>query len=274
MSSWVNPTNYTPDYFNSCVTNSNCGVPINYYGNQIAQSGSGYVGIITGGPGAPFPGVREYIQATLSSSLQANALYSVTINISIADSVKYITNSIGGYFSNNIISSNDNYVLPYSPQVNFTNINTTTSKTLWTSLTGSFVAQGGEKYITIGNFLDDNISTIDSFPNVGNYIGGFSYLYLDNISVMPITTGLSNIKSESLLMVNPTITDDFVEVESSQEINTIKIISIIGTVISETQTNTKKIRLNISNLNNGIYYLQINFAKEGILQKKRIIINR
>ena len=45
---WINPTGYSPDYFNSCDPNANnYSIPENAYGFQFAKSGVAYAGMIT-----------------------------------------------------------------------------------------------------------------------------------------------------------------------------------------------------------------------------------
>ncbi len=272
LSNWVNPTFFTPDYLNTCVTNSICGIPFNFYGSQTAQDGNGYVGIITGKKSSPSAEAREYVQVMLTANLQANIAYLVSLNVSVADSVKYIANSVGCHFSTNPVSSNDIHTLPYSAQVNFTTLDHNTSKTNWIALTGSFVAQGGENYITIGNFLNDNTTILDSFPNVGNYLGGHSYLYIDNISVTPLTTGFMENTNDFFFSCIPTIATDIINVSSGRDIKKIKLISVYGSTIMEIQGCFKNTTLDVSTINNGIYYLEAEFG--GIKQKKKLIIDR
>ena len=66
----------------------------------------------------------------------------------------------------------------------------------WIKVGGIFTARGGEQYITIGNFNDDN-TTDTVFVDSTGWNGGIAYYYIDDVSVMLCsdTTGINEIKS-------------------------------------------------------------------------------
>lgn len=164
---WYRPTNGSPDYFSQV----NFGVPNNSYGIENARTGIAYAGMATGNAGS----FREYLQTQLLTTLIANKIYCVTFYVSLSDSSMYSTNNIGAYFS---LNPDTNYTmqtnLSNSPQVeNDTFLNPLNNKSGWTIVSKNFVANGGENYITIGNFKDDANSSIQyngvGFLNVSYY---------------------------------------------------------------------------------------------------------
>lgn len=175
----------TPDLFNECYSNPNnyCSVPINWWGNegyQISRSGNGYAGFIALYGALYSSQVREYIQGTLNNVLINEKEYCVEAYLSLSNFSKYSINSIGFYIDDGQISCPWNLLPNITPQV--VN-NLQLSDTLnWMKVEGSFMSNGTETYITIGNFFLDSLSN----PEIINTTGSISaYYYVDDVSVIP-----------------------------------------------------------------------------------------
>lgn len=162
------------DYYNGiCSSPIGFGVPSNVIGYSQSKQGNAYTGAILFCANYE---TKEYLYQQLSSPLQAGKIYCLSFYVTRADRVTHSIHSIGAYFSNNLQST---YVLGYinaTPQVvNQTGfINDTTN---WVQIQGCFTANGGEQYITIGNF-NSNINTDTLF--VGSYDphpGAYKYAY-------------------------------------------------------------------------------------------------
>lgn len=189
---WFRPTIGTgvgsSDYFNSCTSNSSASTPDNIFGYQTPKTGAAYAGLgvyVTdfGGEG------REYIEAPLKNLLISNKKYCVEFYVSLAEKTNLPSggiggiNTIGAYFSQDSVLSNSWVHIPVIPQVesNFFILDTTN----WVLISGEFIAQGGEKFITIGNFRDDantNVMSIDTVP-CGNGFSCEIYYFIDDVSV-------------------------------------------------------------------------------------------
>lgn len=184
---WINPTIASPDHFHSCNTGT-AGVPSNGFGSQAARTGNSYVGIHT----SDFVSsneYREYIQCELTSPLQIGQKYKVAFFVSLSEGSGKACDNIGAYLSSAQISSSSNLTLLYSPQITSPINAPTTSKTEWTEITGTFMATGGEKYITIGVF------TTNANTNWVNVNGGWSsepYYYIDDVSVIKVDTNVND----------------------------------------------------------------------------------
>lgn len=175
---WFNPTMATPDYYNACANNGG-GVPVNDWGYQEAQDGNGYFGIITYGQSPNVSNYREYIEVELLESLVAGKTYYWCMYVSLLDSTDYASNNIGISVTNNPISNVGSEELLISPiywnstEIIIDNIN-------WTKLSGSFIANGGEKFLTIGNFYSQ-LNTSYQQINTNSIGGEFAYYYVDNV---------------------------------------------------------------------------------------------
>ncbi len=185
---WIDPSNSTSDLFNLCSSNNLSSAPSNAAGWQNPQTGNSYAGLVT--YAQPSINHREYIQAELIDSLREGKAYCLSFFVSWGDSTKYATDGIGAYFSNTPISCSGCF-LPYTAQVNNDSGNVLDNSSQWQLVRGSFVAQGGEKYITIGNFKPDSETSIIVKDSNAAYV--VAYYYIDDISVVEIAPAIASI---------------------------------------------------------------------------------
>lgn len=182
---WFQPDtsseNYSStDLFHSCSYSSNADVPNNFAGYQYAHTGEAYCGIILFAPYSIPANYREYIETKLSESLKQGKKYCVSFYISLSDDFRFSTRQIGAFFSTDSVFASNSIVLPYIPQVVYSGA-FMTDTSIWYSIYGEFVATGGEQFITIGNFKDDN--NTDSIVTNPNAAGKYAYIYIDDVSV-------------------------------------------------------------------------------------------
>jgi len=118
-------------------------------------------------------------------------LYRVEFYVNLVDNAHYAINSIGVHLSDLPITRNDYYCFDnFEPQVNNSADRILSDKVNWIKIEGEFIANGDEKYLTIGNFHLDN--EIDTFPTDDNYIFGYSYYFIDSISLIKIADETSS----------------------------------------------------------------------------------
>ncbi len=178
----------TPDYLNICATSSSIyspAIPTNWGGFQNPESGSGYAGIYT--YLANKPNYREYIKQDLGISLVSGVTYQIAVSVNLADNSAYCSNNFGVCLSASDITINNNgapyQVLNYlSPQLNGVMVSDTVN---WTTLNSYFKSNGNERYLTIGNFVPDNNTTVvqNSNNDILGYLG--AYYYVEDVSVSP-----------------------------------------------------------------------------------------
>ena len=193
---WQIPTRGSSDYFNSCALIS-VNVPENFMGNCFARDGQAYAGfILLEEP--PIDSVfkkasyREYIQAELIQPLKHNNLYCVKFYYAIATNSTYAINRLGVYFSKKKIRDRFSAgVLNFKPQIQIDTLKINSDREYWFLEADTFRAQGGEKYITIGNFYDDNHTRYKTLDLTGYRLSlrekieslKLAYYYIDMISV-------------------------------------------------------------------------------------------
>jgi len=179
---WYTPTAGTPELFNVCSPPNQYGVhvPKNVIGYQNAHSGSGYAGVGTGPFNQPVT-IREYISTRLSDSLDAGKEYCVEFYISLGDSSIWGMDRLAVCFVNDSIKDMSvNYLYYLTPQIETDSGFVYNDTNAWVKISGTFIAQGGEKYIILGNFRSDSVTTRDSLPAGTWYT---AYYYIDDVSV-------------------------------------------------------------------------------------------
>jgi outer membrane protein OmpA-like peptidoglycan-associated protein len=180
--------NTTVDLYSNDACGDDFSVPENYMGSQGSKQGNNYAGIIAYmaddyGLFKAKPGYRkysEYIQMPLSEPLVAGKAYTITFSASLAERSAYAVSGLGVYFTTNKLDVENNAFLNVTPHVVTTEIVTGTE---WTTFTGTYVATGGERYVTLGCF--DRYMEIQKIvaPNTNN--SRKAYYYIDDLSLSP-----------------------------------------------------------------------------------------
>jgi hypothetical protein len=179
---WVPVSNSSPDFYHTCSPegiSGNVNIPNSSTGYQFSKSGQAYSGFFFCGPTI---NLREYVTGLLYSSLIKDSLYEVSYFISTADNSKNASDRIGAYLSVNQVSQSNDGVLPYKPQIESDSGVILDFKDKWHEIKDTFRAAGGEKYITLGCFVDsDSLNWLTYNPPV--YMGHGAYYYIDSVTV-------------------------------------------------------------------------------------------
>jgi len=182
---WKQASRGTADYFNGC--SQIMGVPKNAFGYQEAKDGEGYLGLIAFTPSTR--NYREYMQAKLENPLSAGQQYCVSFYLSLADKSEYIVDGMGAVFTKSLIKNPNQTNIPRQTSVTNPAGNILSSAEDWTLLSDVYTAEGGERYITLGNFKPDRDIIIKK-RNVtleeGEARWIYCYYYVDDLSVVPI----------------------------------------------------------------------------------------
>jgi OmpA-OmpF porin, OOP family len=179
---WVTPGNYTPDYLSNLRT---IDVLSNYFlfDFQLPEKFT-YAGLgIYMEPGA----YSEYIQGKLSKHLIKGHKYCVRITIAQPSYSGYSADRLGFVLSAGPISINENNESSFSPQV-ILPVSEVDNKRFVT-LCDYFVAEGVERYISVGRFTTPDKLKIKARKNVPQSQFGINksaYYLLDNIELNEI----------------------------------------------------------------------------------------
>jgi gliding motility-associated-like protein len=177
---WHSPTPNTPDYYNSCGYYCNVpGTSTAYF--QYVKQGQAYTGIFLWN--GTYTNDRDYIQGQLTDTLIKNRWYCAGFWVSKAETAKYAVRDIGMFISKTAVGSLAITNLPFIPQICYNSPQYITDTANWVLISGSFQAQGGEKYLTIGNFKDDahtdtlQCDTTSWKANIAYYLIDAVFLY-------------------------------------------------------------------------------------------------
>lgn len=195
VEAWWQPTAGSSDYFHACGGRE-CMVPRNKMGFQEAHTGEAYCGIY-----CSQESYREYLQTELKSPLQAGRRYRVSFYVSLADKSSHAVATLGALFSaerptdssweilmNREVtdygdSRSQSIAVFYVPQVQNSVDSVLSQNNEWMEVSGEFVAAGGERFLTIGNFNSFNHSNV-VFTESTNAVLQGAYYYIDDVSVV------------------------------------------------------------------------------------------
>jgi len=263
-------------YFNVCRTN-NFSVPNNIMGNQQPYTGNAYCGIYTYGKNS-YP-IRHYIQSRLIDTLQQNKKYRVAFNVSLSDTMHAFNNSIGAYFATDSLYSINNFVIAATPQIINNPQNNLNNKTDWTLICDTFVANGGESWITIGNFLNDSLSLITPLDSVCDLPIPFNcgaYYYIDDVSVTLIdeTSIEEHRENKFNLYPNPNIGCFRLQYKGTLTASNIfNITDIYGKQLDQIEIINSTTEYENTRLNNGLYFYTIRQGIEELGRGKFMVIH-
>ena len=178
---WYIPGNGTSDYCNACGSQV-VNVPNNQWGVEAAFSGIGYGHIICYYPHQGYD-YREYMQVKLLSTLMAGEQYDVSFYVSCSDKSCWAIDGLGLLFSVNPIEQAGAYPIDSLGPGDICNPPglIITNKVGWKQISGQYIANGGERYITIGNFIPGNELTINPFYGSTE---DYTSFYIDLVSVV------------------------------------------------------------------------------------------
>ncbi len=184
---WMSPTGARADIFTpSKVLDIN--TPENKYGKEDAKDGTNYAGIVGFSYGDAIP--RTYIMAHLNSPLKKGMKYCVKFNLSLAELSKYASNKIGVKFSEKQFGTDSKTSIIEKTDVLDGKDKIYNAVYNWDQVCGTYYAQGGEKFITIGNFTSNENTKSEKIkkdPKVKAAQVSAAYYYIDNITVSMIS---------------------------------------------------------------------------------------
>ena len=293
-------------YTHQCPSDSVGGgsVPYNYYeGFQYAHSGVSYGSIATFVTGNPtdttypygptiYSNNRDYMEAKLIDSLKTGTKYYVTFFVSLMNSSWYSCSDMGAYFSDSALVFNNTsagLVKSYLvPQVANDPKKQELSDTLnWMKITGNFIAKGREKYIIIGNFKNDSMSSI-RYLGQPSASSGEAWYYVDDVIVSPDSNYADSIMGIAQLTVNsekvkvwPNPSDGKFTVEVKSEkikVKSIEVYNMLGEKIYSKIADSQQLmadspmEVNLKGQPEGLYLYRIISEKGELLGSGKLII--
>lgn len=275
---WISPNpNFSNGYFNSCAsTSTHAGIPVNcdsLLGYQQSHTGDAYSGINCYSPMGP--GFRQYLTVALVDTLIANKQYTLTFFVSLLNYSKYGIDGMGAYFSAQMPNCPTfNCVLNVSPQISNPAGTILLDTVNWMEISGSFVASGGERFLTIGNFKSDS-TTQKAISRPSSYAWGTFY-YIDDVSLYEDTSlGVEKVERNMSFSVHPNPASTFINISQKDNSNPFqfRIENLNGALIREFTLLEKETSMDISFLSNGVYIYHYISANRKISTGKLVVLH-
>ena len=248
---WFSPSNATPDYLNVCGNYALIDLPNHTWGYQNPRSGNGAAGIMLFAP-QDLPEYREYLAVPLLTPLVANTCYKLEYYLSLPNRCRY-NSHVNAYFTDTNIHYSTDSVLPLTPQFN-NNGGSFADTANWTLFSYVFTATGGENYLILGNFVNDQ--NIDTTMNPGGQ-PHIAYMFIDDVSLSVCTSVNEYETNDFIIYPNPTtdfITANFKRTNKNRKI---MIIDSMGRNVFHSSTDELSLEINIRHLASGIYNIVV-----------------
>ena len=185
---WITPNRGTSAYCQNDSCNSSSFYPSAYFYPLAPYNKKGLVAMDLYADFG-YKQYRQYVQGSLIDTLLSGhkycvAMYAMFDNYTFRNSYWWganvlFTSSLGILFSDSPISRNDTepFYEYYPPQIENSLNRFLTDSVNWMLISGSFVAEGDEKYITIGNILPDTLTPLIQFKqNTTNSVSYSAYI--------------------------------------------------------------------------------------------------
>ncbi|MBL4586330.1 MAG: T9SS type A sorting domain-containing protein [Flavobacteriales bacterium] len=268
----------SPSSFHPCFPQSHS-VPFNLGGGGQPVEGEGYMGLYTY---AESTLLREFMSVELTEDLVEGISYHTAFHVSRMDSSWYATKDIGMLFTEDVPESNLAYLLNVEPQVKHEVDTFLTDIHDWTRIEDSFIANGGERYLTLGNFSNDEETDTLFVPGGGAFRPGSpdfwstAYYYVDAVSVIPdsIYLGVRDFEEENVSLgfyPNPVTQTVTMEVEKWRGM-VVSIVDMTGREVLWAELHASEQRFGVGQLPKGVYVVVL--KREGTTVARRKLVKQ
>jgi outer membrane protein OmpA-like peptidoglycan-associated protein len=183
---WMSPTKAAADLFSAKVKEG-YGTPTNSLGTEEPQEGKNYAGIRAFSYNDKEP--RNYVSTKLKLPLRKDAAYCVKFYVSLAEGSKYASNNLGVNFSKKQYNIDENKSILTTTDIQHKDNPVFNAVFGWEEVCGTYIARGGEKFLTLGNFFSNGETKNERLKKVKGFSGTSvvsAYYFIDNVSVVMV----------------------------------------------------------------------------------------
>ena len=184
---WKNVTSSKADLFVKENKNPLLLTSGNTYGKEDPKEGDNYAGIVVYSPKDKI--ARNYITSPLAQPMLKGKKYCVSMYISLAEGSKFATNQLGINFHKKQLKQEDNKNIIEKTSILHPQSKVVNATYGWEKVCGTYIAEGGEEFITIGNFTATDKTKTEKAIKIKDYKGvlsDFAYYFIDDISVVMV----------------------------------------------------------------------------------------
>jgi gliding motility-associated-like protein len=207
IKNWYSSSTFgSPDYFNTCANffpgnpyPNPATIPYSCRGYQQAHKGNAYCGLATYAINSIFDSTNittEPMSVKLKAPLKLNTCYYAEFYASLSNISDIAINQLSLYLtSTSFTTASNSYTNSIKPQVQWDTTQFFTDTLNWVKISGTFIAQGGEQYLTISNFrdgahLNKTFVTANGYPSNCSVPtnSNVSYVFVDDVSLYELPT--------------------------------------------------------------------------------------
>ncbi|MCG9909879.1 MAG: gliding motility-associated C-terminal domain-containing protein [Flavobacteriales bacterium] len=264
---WTSPNNTTPDLFHDCLNYFSCagsnvypplrGQPLNRFGFQNPQNGIAYGGFLIyyADPNDYYINYREYLQVRLKEVLKPCTEYTLSFYVSLADTSKYASAEIQAYLSSDSLQWTGFDIIDHITPTYAGPGYAVSDTANWTQLSYTFMAEGGEEWLTIGNFTSRYDTNLVQVKDNGREL---SYYYIDMVELCEVPRPPLNVPN--IITPNGDGVNDVFDIQGLYPGSSLYIYNRWGTEVFRSsnyannwQGETKTLNMP-SQLNEGVYF--------------------
>ena len=179
---WKQIAEGTPDHFVTCSPMA--GVPGNRFGEEPALEGEAYGGVVLFS--RPKWRYREYLTTELTRSLAPGEWVCLSLWYSSAEKAGVVADGLGGLLSVEPPKGERDFALELDPQMANPNGHFLEVTDGWVNLSDAVQAEGGERWLTIGNFDARGETRLALSADAPRDASDWAYVYIDGVEVVPV----------------------------------------------------------------------------------------
>lgn len=181
---WVPGNGADADLFTTEDDDDEIGAPETYRGRCKPKHGSRFAGIRVYSYRGEEP--RSYISTRMPEELSEGVIYCVKFHIRLSPLSKFAVNKVGAYLSKKDVSTTEEKSLIYDAQVMHPKKKIHGNTRLWKPVCSAYEAKGGEEYLTIGTFVENDKMETEKKRRPRRYDKSQtydSYYWVDDVSI-------------------------------------------------------------------------------------------
>ncbi len=257
----------SPDWWHTCSPFEELQPPNVSAGYQTPLSGGGMAGVLT------YVDIgsdkREILSIELLENLEIGATYTFSFSAAraVAPGIGGSTNRLGMKLTTFPFWTT--HEGPLTNSAHFSVEEVLEDSTNWTTLTTEIIADSAYRYLHLGNFYDDDHTTIVTYDDL---MVLRPYYFLDEVSLVKesLTTVGRDFISDNL-RVFPNPATDFIKIKSRKRITEIQVFGLEGQMVFERKLNREEeVEVDISAWSSGLYILTAKGGKGAIHHSKFI----
>lgn len=283
---WKRPPNdgNTPDLFKNspsgnCYPCSCFNGDHTFAGNTYAYDGKYFLGMlgyyIQGGQ----QNGRENIQTELSIPLEAGKTYFIGFALKFGSRSAFSMNNFGMYVSDSAVGPTNlppnMDVILVKPQLDLGRH--LPDSTGWTVMQAKYIANGGERFVTLGNFTPDSLLSVVTNPDYDTLSDGCllvqygAYYFIDDVFVYDSTSfnpmEIEDLHSNNDIMVYPNPADHQIVIKSyNGNSGNFQIWNQNGKLMMEDRFRSDE-PINLGKLKAGVYNIRLSTETYNSMQK-------